>query len=114
MLQRGFLGGVALLGLLAGAVAEADDRRYSSQPQVRLGIDVLWGGYGGPVYAAPPVIVYPPHYASPRHAWDRGYERGYDRGYDRGYGGAKWKGKGRGHHKHDHHSHRGHDWDHRH
>ena len=104
MLQRRMLGAVALLGLLAGATANADGRHYSSEPQIRLGIDILWGGYG-PVYVAPPpVVYYPPHYGPPRHAYERGYERGYDRGYDRGYGRAKWRG--RGHDKHHHRRHR--------
>ncbi|MBL8200100.1 MAG: hypothetical protein JNK40_03930 [Chromatiales bacterium] len=107
MLQRGMLGSMALLGLLAGATANADDRRHSSEPQIRLGIDILWGGYG-PVYAAPPpVVYYPPHYAPPpvvyyppRYAYDRGYDRGYEEGYDR----AKWRGNG--HKKHGHRKHR--------
>lgn len=100
MLQRRMLGAVALLGLLAGGTANADGRGYSSEPQIRLGIDILWGGYG-PVYVAPPpVAYYPRHYGPPRHA----YERGYERGYDRGYGRAKWRG--RGHDKHHHRRHR--------
>lgn len=105
MLHRGMLGGVALLGLLAGAAANADGRYYGSQPQIRLGIDVVWGNHG-PVYVAPPPVVwYPSHYAPPRYNDDRGY----DRGHDRGYGRAKWKGNG--HRKHRHDSRRGDDCD---
>jgi len=57
MLQRTILGTVALLGLLIGSAASADDRRYYSDhhrdsdrgyyrndPQVRLGIDVITSG----------------------------------------------------------------------
>jgi hypothetical protein len=89
------LGTVAVMGLLAGTAASADERdhyrgpsggQYWSQPQVRLGVDVLWGGYG---YAPPrPVVVwYPAYYATGPY-------------YDRDYG--------RGHRKHRHHQHR---WD---
>jgi hypothetical protein len=110
MLQWRMPGAVALLGLLAVAPANADDHRYSSEPQIRLGIDILWGGYG-PVYAGPPPVVYypphyaPPHYAPPRHDYDRGYDHGYDRGYDRGYGRAKWRGNGHNKHRHRKHGH---------
>ena len=108
MLRRGMLGSVALLGLLSGAAANAD-HRYSSEPQIRLGLDILWGGYG-PVYAAPPpVVVYPPYYGPPRYAYGggyaRGYDRGYDHGYDRGYDRAKWRGKGHNKHRRRHHGH---------
>lgn len=104
MMLRGMLGSVALLGLLAGTTANADDRRYSAEPQIRLGIDILWGGYG-PVYVAPPpVVYYPPHHRPHPYAYERGYDRGYERGYDQGYGRAKWRGKGR--HKHGHGWHR--------
>ncbi|MEO7386960.1 MAG: hypothetical protein ABIX37_08505 [Gammaproteobacteria bacterium] len=94
MLQPKTLAAVALLGLLAGAAANADHRYYRSEPQVRLGLDVIWGGYG---YAPPP----PPHvgYAPPPAAWYPSYYgRGYDRGHDRAYNRANWRGKG--HHKH--------------
>ena len=95
MLQPRMLGVVALVGLLAGTSASADERvyypgpsggQYWSQPQIRLGVDVLWGAYG---YAPPqaPVVWYPAYYAP-------------DRYYDQGHG--------RGHHKHRHHQHR---WD---
>lgn len=85
MLQPRTLGAVALLGLLAGTAASADGY-YRSEPQIRLGVDVIWGGYG---YAPPrpPVVWYPSHYVSDR----------YD---DQGYG--------RGHRTHRHHAHR---WD---
>ena len=94
MLQPRMLGTVALLGLLAGTAASADDRRhfrddyYRSSPQVRLGVDVIWGGYG---YAPPrpPVVWYPAYYAN-----DRYYD--HDRDQDQGYG--------RGHRKHKHRS----------
>jgi len=100
MLQQRTLGAVVLLGLLAGTTAHADDRRYA-EPQIRLGIDILWGGFA-PVYVAPPPVVYhPPHYAPPRHAYERGYARGYDRGYSR----AKWRGHGKDKHRHRKHRH---------
>lgn len=82
MLQGKTLGAVALLGLLAGAAASADDRyryaepyrsdSYRSGPQVRLGVDVVWGGYG---YAPAPVPVawYPVR--QPAYTY---YDQGYD------------------------------------
>lgn len=82
MLQGKTLGAVALLSLLAGTAASADDRyryaepyradSYRSAPQVRLGVDVVWGGYG---YAPPPVPVawYP--VSQPAYSYD---DRGYD------------------------------------
>lgn len=103
MLQRTMLASAALLGLLGGAAANADDYRYRSEPQIRLGIDLLWGGYG-PVYVAPPpVVYYPPHYRPPGYGYEVGYEHGYAHGYDSGYGQAKWRGKG--HRRHRHHRH---------
>jgi hypothetical protein len=97
MLHRGLPAAVALAGLLAAGAANADGRySYSSEPQIRLGIDILWGGHA-PVYVAPPVAWHPP-----RHDHYRGYERGYDRGYDRGYNRAKWRGNGRHKHRHRH------------
>jgi hypothetical protein len=61
MWQSRTLSSVALLGVLAGPVANAGDREYYRPgPQVRLGIDIVWGGYG---YAPPPPVVvawYPP------------------------------------------------------
>lgn len=96
MLQPKTLGAVALLGLLASAAVSADERydypdygrgQYWYQPQVRLGVDVLWGGHG---YAPPrPPVVWYPAYSAPDRYCD----------HDEGYG--------RGHHKH-HHRHR---WD---
>lgn len=97
MLQGKTLAAVAALGLLAGAAANAGDR-YQSEPQVRLGIEVLWGGYG---YAPPPppVVWYPAQYAPYRHYDDRHY-----RGHDRGWRRNAWR--------HGHrHSHRGDDCD---
>ena len=74
MLHRGLPATVALFGLLAGGVATAGDHRYGSEPQVRLGIDILWGG-NGPVYVAPPVAWQPPpggrHGGALQHRDDR-------------------------------------------
>jgi hypothetical protein len=111
MLQLKLPGAVAILGLLAGATANADQFRYYrddhhgyypgqywSEPQVRLGIDVIWGGFA---YAPPrpSVVWYPSAYEPDRYC---------DRGYDRGH----WRGRGRGHRKHDHRPHRWDDSDH--
>ena len=85
----------ALLGLLvtaaatigASTTARADDRGYyRSEPQIRLGVDLIWGGYG---YAPPrpPVIYYP--------------SRPYYEPYRSDYRG-EWRGDGRGHRKHRH------------
>lgn len=103
MLHRGLPAALALCGLLAGGAASAGD-----QPQVRLGIDILWGGHG-PVYVAPPPVAwqpppvyYVPHWAPPGRGYARGYRQGYEQGYDR----AGWHrddhrrhrhGRGRGH-----------------
>lgn len=106
MLQPSMLGLAALLGLLASTAmstaASAGERAYFrgstggpywSEPQVRLGIDMVWGGYG---YAPerPPVVWYPAYYAPDRY---------YDPHYNRGHG--------RGHHKHRRHAHYAHDRD---
>ncbi len=101
MLHRALPGAVALLGLLAGPLALADDR-YSSGPQVRLGIDILWGGAGFVHVAPPPVVVFQPprHHHDHRHDHRRGYQRGYERGYDRGYNRANWRDKGHRRHRH--------------
>jgi hypothetical protein len=107
MLQPRTLGLVALLGLLAGTSATAGERayyrrpdggQYWSQPQIRLGVDVLWGGYG---YAPPrpPVVWYPAYYDTDRY-YDHDHDRYYDHDHDEGYG--------RGHRKHRHHQDR---WD---
>lgn len=98
---------VVLLGLLATAAstaASAHDREYDdrgyyrSEPQIRLGVDLIWGGYA---YAPPrpPVVFYPsrPYYESERY----GYR-------------SEWRGdgRGRGHRKHDRRRHRNeHRWD---
>ncbi len=92
MVQTKKLTAIALVGLLTGAAATADDwGYYRPEPQIRLGFDVVWGGYG---YAPPPPVVvwsppaYQPYpYYAPYYAPVRGPERGY----------------GRGHHKHKHH-----------
>jgi hypothetical protein len=91
----------ALLGLLitaaatigASTTARADDRGYyRSDPQIRLGVDLIWGGYG---YAPPrpPVVYYP----------SRPYYEPYYEPYRSDYRG-EWRGKhrGRGHRKHRH------------
>ncbi len=100
MLQSKRRATVALLGLLAAAgastAARADDRYYRSEPQIRLGVDLIWGGYA---YAPPrpPVVFYPfrPYYEPYRS--DYRVERRGD-------------GRGRGHRKHRHHHHDQH-WD---
>jgi hypothetical protein len=116
MLQPRTLGVATLLGLLAStamsAAASAGERAYFrgstggeywSEPRVRLGVDVVWGGYGyaptrPPVvwYPAPrsPVVWYPAYYAP-----DRDYDSHYNRGH------------GRGHNKHRRHAHYAHDRD---
>ncbi len=95
MVHKEKLIGVALLALLAGEAAIAGDwGYYRPEPQVRLGIDVIWGGYG---YAPPPPVVvwspprYQPYgYYAPAPRWEKG------------------RGHGRGHNKHRH---RGDRWD---
>jgi hypothetical protein len=79
---------------MAGGAANADDRYgyrddYRSAPQVRLGVDVVWGGYG---YAPPrpPAVRYPAYY-QPYPVYDQG--RGHSRG--------------KHHRKHRHSRHRG-------
>ncbi len=103
MLQPKLRATAALLGLLATAAAStaarADDRGYyRSEPQIRLGVDLIWGGYA---YAPPrpPVVFYPyrPYYEPYRS--DYRVER-------------RGEGHGRGHRKH-HRRHHQHDqrWD---
>lgn len=105
MLQPRLGASSALLGLLitaaatigASTTARADDRGYyRSDPQIRLGVDLIWGGYA---YAPPrpPVVFYPfrPYYEPYRS--DYRVERRGD-------------GRGRGHRKHRHHHHDQH-WD---
>ncbi len=110
MLQPRMLGLAALLGLLASTVmsaaASADERvyyrgssggQYWSEPQVRLGVDVIWGGHG---YAPPrpPVVWYPAYYAPDRY-YDPHYNQGHGRGHHK-------------RHKHRRHAHYAHDRDH--
>ena len=109
MLQPRTLGIVALVGLLTGTAASADDRNnhrddyYRSSPQVRLGVDVIWGGYAHSP-PRPPVAWFPAYYAPGRYyGYNRGYDRGYDRGFDQGYG--------RGRRPHGHRPHRWEDCD---
>lgn len=66
MFKARTISAIALLGILAGAAARADHRSgsgdyYPSGPQVRLGIDVIWGG-SGYVAPRPPVAWYPAYY----------------------------------------------------
>ena len=108
MLQRKLLGAIALLALLTGGPARADHHHdyrpdyrpdyqsgyeqpgyYRSEPQIRFGVDVIWGGYG--FRAAPAPAWYPPSYA-PAPVY---------------YGPPGDYGD-RGHWKHRHHRH---DWD---
>lgn len=96
MLQARSMCALALLGLLAGAAAQADDRNgyrnygsgnyYQSGPQVRLGVDVIWGGYsyGGP---RPPVVWYPAYSYQPYPVYVPRYAPGYEQARGKGY----WK-----------------------
>ena len=100
MSQRKLLGAIALLALLTGGAARADHRHgyqpdyqsgydqpgyyqphdYHSRPQIRLGIDVLWGGYG--YSPAPPVAWYPVQYVpAPVYYGPPGYYRGHGHGH---------------------------------
>ncbi|MDH5275409.1 MAG: hypothetical protein OEW88_03215 [Gammaproteobacteria bacterium] len=96
---------IALLGLLTGTAASADGRNgyrdhgsggyYQSGPQVRLGVDVVWGAYP----YAPPRYAYVPR--PPPVVWYPAYYQPY-RGYDRGYGRGHSRGKRHNHHHHRH------------
>jgi hypothetical protein len=94
MLQARTMCAIVVLGLLTGNAASADDRAnyrssgsgayYQSGPQVRLGIDVIWGGYpyAPPRYAyvpRPPPVVWYPAYYQPYPAYDDGRGRGHSR-----------------------------------
>jgi len=85
---------IALLGLLTGNAASADHRAgyrpivsggyYQSGPQVRFGIDVIWGGYphAPPRYAyapGPPPVVWYPAYYQPYPAYHEGRGWGHSR-----------------------------------
>jgi hypothetical protein len=97
MLRKSLIAGSALALLAVAPLAQADHDRYWSEPQVRLGVDVIWGGsYWGPSpgyrpaprwVAPPPAWVYRPHYGPPGH----------------------WRPPGKGHWKHDHRRHQD-DW----
>lgn len=82
MLQARTMCLMALLGLTATAANASD--RYSS-PQVRLGVDVIWGGYGYDYAPPPPVVYYPAYYQSypvyyePYPVYDRGHSHGRDK-----------------------------------
>ena len=102
MLQARTPGVVALLGLLAGtamsAAASADERdyyrgssggQYWSQPQIRLGVDLLWGGYG--YVPAPPPVVWHPSYYVPYRYYDEGHRHRHRHdGHRRHHGHDRW------------------------
>jgi len=108
MRQPRTLGVATLLGLLASTAlctvastaASAGERvyyrgssggQYSSEPRVRFGVDVEWGGYGyGYAPPPPPVVWYPAYYEPPRYYY---------------------QGPGRGHGKHHRHKDRRKDCD---
>ena len=98
MSQRKLLGAIALLALLAGGAARADHRHdyrpdhrspydqpgyyrpdyYRSEPQIRLGVDVIWGGYGYRPTPAVAVAWYPGYYApAPVYYGPPGHHRGH-------------------------------------
>ena len=99
MPQRKLLGAIALLAMLTGTAARADHRHdyrpdyrpdYRSQPQVRFGVDVIWGGYG--FRPAPAAAWYPPYYApAPVYYGPPGYYGGRDH----------WKHRHHRHHRDD-------------
>ena len=94
---------VAVLALFAAAGASAGDRHYGSHqyradPQVRVGIDILWGGTGHAHHAPRPVAVHPVHHV-PRHAHHHDAGHG---GYAKGHGKGHGHGNGLGHRKHRH------------
>ena len=100
MLYRSLFAAALISGLAFAPLAEAGH----SDPTVRLGVDVIWGGgylrpapvawYPAPVYsyAPPPVYGRPYRAASPR------YYRHNDR-HDRGHGNGHDKRHGKGHDK---------------
>jgi hypothetical protein len=94
MLQAKSMCVVALLGLLTGTAANADDR-YSG-PQIRLGVDMIWGGYG---YAPPqPPVVWYPAYSRPYPAYYESYPAYYQgRGHSRNHRHKKHRHHGRHH-----------------
>jgi hypothetical protein len=108
MLQPRFRATVVLLGMLALAAvlaaARADDRGYyRSEPQIRLGIDLIWGGYA---YAPPrpPVAWYPvrPYYEPHRSDYRAGW---------RGDGHGRQRGHRKHHHRQHHDERRRHHYD---
>lgn len=100
MLQAKSMCVVALLGLLTGTAANADDR-YSG-PQIRLGVDMIWGGYG---YAPPqPPVVWYPAYPRPYPAYYESYPA-YYQPYPAYYQGRGHSQNNR-HKKHRHHGRR--------
>lgn len=103
MMQARTICAIALLGLLTGTAANADDRHgyrdygsggyYQPGPQVRLGVDVIWGGYP---YAPPRYVYAPPR---PPVVWYPAYYPSYP-AYDRGRGHSRSKRHNKHHYRH--------------
>lgn len=112
MLQSRTLGLITIVGVLAttavSTAARADQRiyyggssggNYGSDPQIRLGVDVIWGGHS---YAPPPPPVVWVPAPRPPAAWYPAYYVP-----DHYY----YQGNGRGHYKHRKHRHQPERWD---
>jgi hypothetical protein len=87
MLRKSLISLVGSLMLFATSAARADHEVFASDPQVRLGLDIVWGNrWSPPVYYGPPPVYYGEHYAwrpaPPPHRHWRGHRpRGNAWGY---------------------------------
>lgn len=92
MLYRSMLAATLMSGLAFASVSEAGH----TDPTVRLGVDVIWGGgylapppvawYPAPVYSYAPPPAYGRPYWAGRHGRHHRHERRYDDRRDSWYG----------------------------